>query len=83
MMKDNEIKIHFKKNSFVHPSYIDRCMATTHREWNETGQTEALRLWQLSLMFPNLEAGVLIEVVKGRRNYRYDDETLTIYVEEE
>ena len=81
-MKDKEIKIRCE-NSFVHPSYIDYCMTTSKGHWNEDAQTEAVRIWQLSFMFPNLEAGVLIDLVKGRRKYSYDDETIYIHTEEE
>tara|TARA_R100000329_G_scaffold115910_1_gene95316 strand:- start:3999 stop:4253 length:255 start_codon:yes stop_codon:yes gene_type:complete len=82
-MKDKEIKIRCGKNSFVHPSYIDYCMTTSKVDWNEDAQTEAIRIWQLCFLFPNLEAGVLIDLVKGKRKYSYDDETIYIHVEEE
>lgn len=74
-----EIKIRCGKNSFVHPSYIDYCMNTTKSEWNDNAQTEAVRIWQLSFLFPNLEAGILVDLVKGRRKYSYDEETIYIH----
>tara|TARA_R100000329_G_scaffold43562_2_gene40738 strand:+ start:491 stop:667 length:177 start_codon:yes stop_codon:yes gene_type:complete len=58
-------------------------MNTTKSEWNEDAQTEAVRIWQLSFLFPNLEAGILVDLVKGRRKYSYDDETIYIHDEEE
>ena len=77
-----EIKIRCGKNSFVHPSYIDYCMNTTKSEWNDNAQTEAVRIWQLSLLFPNLEAGILVDLVKGKRKYSYDEETIYIHAKE-
>ena len=77
------IKIKCRKNSFVHPSYIEYCMNTTKSEWNEDAQTEAVRIWQLSFLFPNLEAGILVDLVNGRRKYSYDYETIYIHDEEE
>ena len=58
-------------------------MNTTKSEWNEDAQTEAVRIWQLSFLFPNLEAGILVDLVKGRRKYSYDYETIYIKYEAE
>ena len=77
-----EIRIRCGKNSFVHPSYIDYCMNTTKSEWNDNAQTEAVRIWQLSFLFPNLEAGILVDLVKGKRKYSYDEETIYIHAKE-
>jgi hypothetical protein len=77
--KDEEVKIHFKERSFVHPSYIHYCMETTVEEWTGAAIKEAIRIRHLALLLPNIEAGVIVDVATGKRKYSYDDTTITIH----
>ena len=77
-----EIKIEFGKNSFIHPSYIRYCLSSSVTDWNRDAQTEAVRVWQLCTLLPNLEAGVLVDLVKGKRKYSIEDTELIIHVGE-
>tara|TARA_R110002012_G_scaffold301495_1_gene501786 strand:+ start:414 stop:674 length:261 start_codon:yes stop_codon:yes gene_type:complete len=75
---DEEIKINFG-GSFVHPNYIEYCLNTSPSDWNKDAQTEAVRVWQISNLLPNLTADVILGIVKGTRKYSIEDETLVIH----
>ena len=73
------IKIEFGENGCIHPSYVEYCLSSSPNEWNKDAQTEAVRVWQLCTLLPNLEAGILVDLVKGRRKYSIEDTKLIIH----
>ncbi len=42
---------------------------TRHDSFNEEATAEAVKVWQLGLLFPNVEAGKLVSVVKGELEF--------------
>ena len=78
-MMDEEIRVNFK-GSFVHPNYITGyCMATRASDWNRVAQKEMAAVWQMSICLPNLQAGIILDMVQGRRKIEYEDNTLIIH----
>ena len=79
-MKDVERRIDFT-GSFIHPNYLHHILSSSNTDFNKDAQTEAIQLWQLCKMFPNIEAGVLNGIVTGKRKFTIDDEILIIHLE--
>ena len=73
------IRIDFS-GTFVHPNYITGfCMNTRASDWNQHAQKEMAMLWQISMCLPNLKAGIIIDMVTGRRKVEYEDNILIIH----
>ena len=73
------IRVDFK-GTMVHPNYITGfCMNTSADDWNSNAQNEMAKVWQMSICLPNLQAGVILDMVNGRRKVEYEDDTLIIH----
>jgi len=73
------IRVDFK-GTMVHPNYITGfCMNTDASDWNQDAQKEMAKVWQISICLPNLQAGVILDMVNGRRKIEYDGHTLIIH----
>jgi hypothetical protein len=80
---NKEIRVNFKGTMF-HPNYITGyCMNTRASDWNQNAQDEMAKIWQMSMCLPNLKAGIIIDMVKGRRKIEYEDFTLIIHPPDE
>lgn len=78
-MMDEEIRVNFA-GTFIHPNYITGyCMHTSAGDWNQNAQDEMAKVWQMSMCLPNLEAGIIIDMVKGRRKIEYEGNVLIIH----
>ena len=78
-MSEDIIKINFK-GTMIHPNYITGfCMHTRAGDWNKDAQNEMAKVWQMSMCLPSLKAGIIIDMVQGRRKIEYEDNVLLIH----
>ena len=76
---DEVITINFAGTMF-HPNYLTGyCMATRASDWVQEAQNEMAKVWKISVMLPNLKAGVILDIVRGKRKMTYEGFTLIIH----
>ena len=74
MNDEDTYKLKADKNSWVHPSYAFTCLHTSASDWNDDALDRAVKVWQLSLMLPQLPGSVLHDIVRGRREMTVEEE---------
>jgi hypothetical protein len=76
---NEEIRVNFEGTMF-HPNYITGyCMSARAGMWIQSTQDEATKVWMLSTMLPNLKAGIILDIVNGKRKIEYEGFTLIIH----